>query len=68
LEALEVGRTRLGLRLTAPPALREELLEDGSGDCLDATLCLLQVAWGLRQPRWGWPADVDVLEGWILSA
>ncbi|MEY2617246.1 MAG: hypothetical protein RL522_248 [Pseudomonadota bacterium] len=45
-------------------------MEDASGDSLDAVLCMLQAAWAERQgaPRWGLPAQVDPLEGWILTA
>ena len=38
------------------------------GDRLDAVLCLVQAAWASTQPRFGLPADVDPLEGWIVSA
>jgi len=68
LDALTAGQGRPGLALRLDPALREALLADARGDALDATLCLLQVAWACRQPRWGWPAQVDPLEGWILTA
>jgi hypothetical protein len=66
--ALEQGRTRLGLRLKVSPAQHERLVEDASGDCLDAVLCLMQAAWASRQPGYGLPAHVDPLEGWIVSA
>jgi hypothetical protein len=68
VEALEQGRTRLGLRLKLTAAQRDALADDASGDALDAVLCLLQAGWASTQPRWGLPADVDVLEGWIVSA
>jgi len=68
VDALAEGRTRLGLRLQLRPEQRERLLDDGSGDALDAVLCLLQAAWSLGQPRFGLPAQVDPLEGWIVSA
>lgn len=68
VDALEQGRTRLGLRLQARSALRESLIADASGDRLDAVLCLVQAAWAAQQPGWGLPADVDRLEGWIVSA
>ena len=35
---------------------------------LDAVLCLMQAAWASRQPDHGLPANVDPLEGWIVSA
>lgn len=68
IEALEQGRTRLGLRLRLSHAQRDELVADASGDLLDAVLCLLQAAWCSTQPRHGMPADADALEGWIATA
>jgi hypothetical protein len=66
--ALELGRTRLALRLKLSPAQHESLVEDASGDRLDAVLCLMQAAWASDRPRHGLPAQVDPLEGWIVSA
>ncbi|MBV8500089.1 MAG: DUF429 domain-containing protein [Paucibacter sp.] len=68
LEALEQGRTRLGLRLKLSHAQRDELADDGSGDKLDAVLCLMQAAWADSRPAFGQPAKIDHLEGWIVSA
>ncbi len=68
LEALEQGRSRLGLRLRLSAAQRDGLADDAAGDALDAVLCLLQAGWAAGQPGWGLPATVDPLEGWILSA
>jgi hypothetical protein len=68
LDALEQGRTRLGLRAVLSHAQRDQLVDDPSGDCLDALLCLVQAAWASTQPRWGLPQGVDGLEGWIVSA
>ena len=68
VEALEQGRTRLGLRLKLTPALSGELVADASGDRLDAVLCLAQAAWASGKPRLGQPQAVDPLEGWITSA
>lgn len=65
--ALERGRCRLGLRLDVGADLRCCLIDDPRGDALDAVLCLMQVAWAETQPRWGWPDEVDGLEGWILG-
>ncbi len=72
LEALEQGRTRLGLRLKLTHAQRDALVADASGDRLDAVLCLLQAAWAWQQheaghARYGLPA-FDPLEGWIVTA
>lgn len=70
LQALEAGRTRLGLRLKLSHAQRDALADDGRGDALDAVLCLMQAAWAARQgaPRYGLPETIDPLEGWIVTA
>ena len=68
VDALEQGRTRLGLRLKLSHAQRDELVADASGDALDAVLCLLQAGWAAGQPGYGLPAAMDPLEGWIVSA
>lgn len=66
--ALTAGRTRLGLRLEIDRALRASLVDDAGGDRLDAVLCLLQAGWASGQAGFGLPADVDPLEGWIVTA
>jgi len=70
LTALEHGQTRLGLCLKLSHAQRDALVDDARGDALDAVLCLLQAAWAQQQgaPRYGLPANMDPLEGWIVSA
>ncbi len=68
VDALEQGRTRLGLRVVLTHAQREALVDDASGDSLDAVLCLMQATWASLQPGWGLPEEVDPLEGWIVSA
>lgn len=70
LTALEHGQTRLGLRLKLSHAQRDALVDDARGDALDAVLCLLQAAWAQQQgaPRYGLPANIDPLEGWVVSA
>ena len=73
VDALEQGRTRLGLRLKLSPAQRDHVLSDPQGDRLDAVLCLVQAAWGHAQreaghANWGLPERIDPVEGWILSA
>src|SRR5436190_7302528 len=47
VDALEQGRTRLGLRLRLTHAQRDDLVADASGDRLDAVLCMLQAAWAV---------------------
>ncbi|MBK1713593.1 DUF429 domain-containing protein [Rubrivivax gelatinosus] len=68
VDALEQGRTRLGLRLKLTHAQRDALVADASGDRLDAALCLLQAGWAALRPGAGLPAVVDPVEGWITTA
>jgi len=73
ITALEHGQTRLQIRLKLSHAQRDALVDDGSGDSLDAVLCLMQAAWAQLQHLngsacYGLPADLDPLEGWIVSA
>jgi hypothetical protein len=73
VHALEMGHNTLQLRVKLTHAQRDVLVDDGSGDALDAVLCLVQTAWGFQQhqlgvPRYGLPMDMDPLEGWIVSA
>lgn len=68
VDALEQGRSRLGLRLKLSHAQRDELVADATADRLDAVLCLMQAAWAAVQPGHGLPGTVDPLEGWIVSA
>ena len=72
LQALEVGQTRLGLRLKLTHAQHDTLVDDASGDSLDAVLCMVQAAWAQAQheagnAHYGLPA-CDPLEGWIVTA
>lgn len=70
ITALEHGQTRLHVRLKLSHAQREALVDDASGDSLDAVLCLLQAAWAEQQgaPGYGLPKTVDPLEGWIVTS
>jgi hypothetical protein len=72
LQALEVGQTRLSLRLKLTHAQHDTLVDDASGDSLDAVLCMVQAAWAQSQheagdAHYGLPA-CDPLEGWIVTA
>lgn len=55
--------------LLASPEQRRALEDDASGDLLDAALALLQAAAAARHgpPRFGLPAAIDALEGWIAG-
>lgn len=71
--ALELGQTRLNLHLKLSHAQRDALIDDASGDKLDAVLCMLQAAWALQQhtlgaANYGLPSGFDPLEGWIVTA
>jgi hypothetical protein len=73
VNALELGQTRLGLRLKLSHAQRDALTQDASGDSLDAALCLVQAAWAYQrhldgESCFGLPSTMDPLEGWIISA
>jgi len=72
LQALEVGETRLGLRLKLTHAQHDALVADASGDTLDAVLCMVQAAWAQIHHAnghacYGLPV-FDPLEGWIVTA
>ncbi|MDM0076791.1 DUF429 domain-containing protein [Variovorax sp. J2P1-59] len=73
VEAMEKGSARLGVRLVLNKSMRERLLTDAKGDCIDAALCLLQAAWAAARSAsvgtgYGLPAEIDPLEGWIVTA
>ena len=58
-----------GFTLKIPNQLVEVLIQDGSGDKLDALLCAIQAAWAFTQKdhNYGIPPEVDPLEGWIVD-
>ena len=70
ITALELGQTRLKLRLKLTHAQRDLLVDDAKGDALDAVLCLMQAAWAQQRgaPLYGLPTATDPLEGWIITA
>jgi hypothetical protein len=49
-------------------ALEKTLVDDGSGDSLDAAICAVQAAWAAGKPGYGLPADMPPGEGWIVTA
>jgi hypothetical protein len=69
VRALQAGKP-LGIRLDLERKLERELIEDGSGDLLDAAICAVQAAWGWtrRDANFGLPRDAQPGEGWILTA
>lgn len=58
-----------GLRVVLTPTAAELASNDPTGDHLDAVICALQAAWSWsqRDQNWGFPPDVDKLEGWIAD-
>jgi len=69
VRALKAGKPHgIGLKLTEP--VERRVLEDPSGDSLDAAVCALQASWGVQcgAPRYGLPEGVDSIEGWIVTA
>jgi hypothetical protein len=67
LEGIKAGRA-LDIRLSVDGSLEKDLLNDGSGDLLDAAICALQAAWAAPRPRFGLPQEAFCGEGWIVSA
>ena len=64
------ARSALGADAVRVKWPNDLVVDDASGDSLDAVLCLLQAAWACRQgtPWYGLPQDMDGLEGWIITA
>jgi hypothetical protein len=59
-----------GFTLRGPSALLRSLVDDATGDRLDAVLAAMQAAWcrKRRARNWGLPVSIDPLEGWIATA
>ncbi len=70
MRALRRDGGPLGLRLTGDPAVLAALVDDATGDRLDAVLAALQAAWCWRRRarNFGLPLRIDPLEGWIATA
>lgn len=58
------------LEIKTTKQLQQQLIEDGSGDALDAAICAGQAAaaWQLRSRNFGLPDNVAPCEGWIIGA
>jgi len=61
--------TDYGFSLQIAPGLTSALVDDPTGDQLDAVLAAVQAAWGYtrRHENYGVPEDVDPIEGWIVD-
>lgn len=70
VSALLGGQWRDGRPVRITPSIQQALIDDASGDSLDAVVCLVQAAWGLAQPDqcFGLAPGFDPLEGWIIGA
>jgi hypothetical protein len=69
LHALQAGKP-LGIQVAVHKALERQLLNDGSGDTLDALICAAQAAWSWlrRKSNFGLPSRLDPGEGWIVTS
>lgn len=70
LASLQQGGPHAPLRLHGPQELLALLVDDATGDALDAVLALVQAAsaWRCGPPHFGLPPGIDPVEGWILGA
>jgi hypothetical protein len=55
----------ISVRLTAKQ--KKLLIDDVKGDTLDALLAAIQTSWAFWQKDFGFPDEVDGLEGWIAD-
>ena len=64
------ARVRLvsSLSVKTTRKIKTRLVDDASGDSLDAVLCAIQAAACARRRNYGLPAKVPACEGWIISA
>lgn len=60
-------RTAYGFDIHLPNAIEAALVDDATGDKLDAVLCAVQAGWAQLQDNYGIPPDADPLEGWIID-
>ena len=69
IQAIKAGKPH-GIKVKLAESVEQRMLEDLSGDCIDAAICALQASWGQQcgAPRYGLPEDVDSIEGWIVTA
>ena len=67
LDALVAGKAGLDVQLDVSASLARRMIADGAGDLLDAAICGLQAAHASLRRGYGFPRDLDPLEGWIAS-
>lgn len=67
VQGLHPMRIVVDARLTDADLLAS-LVDEPMADRLDAVLCLVQAAWAwLRRPGFGYPTQIDPVEGWIAG-
>ena len=62
---LRYGKAGLSTKLKSSLALQNRMITDYKGDYLDAAICALQAAEVLKMRNFGFPKNLDTLEGWI---
>ncbi|MEO1993294.1 MAG: DUF429 domain-containing protein [Pirellulales bacterium] len=67
IDALIHGTAKLNARVSMSTSWQNKLLNDGSGDLLDAVICSLQAAHAAGEEHYGLPKALDPLEGWIAA-
>jgi hypothetical protein len=65
--AIASANSPAGLPTVVPARLKKQLIDDASGDSLDALLCALQAAAARNFPDYGLPSGIDPREGWIAG-
>lgn len=68
VRALEDGTHPLGITVKMKKSLRQQLVDDGTADLLDAVLCAVAAAWAALRPHYGMPLEMDPVEGWTAGA
>jgi hypothetical protein len=68
--ARRAAREEIVSKLPMKTSIRKQLIDDASGDSLDAAICAVQAAWGWRRRarNFGLPDRIESCEGWIVSA
>jgi Protein of unknown function (DUF429) len=64
------ARRKIVQQLPMQTMIQQQLIDDASGDSLDAVICAAQAAWGWQRRRrnFGLPGRIESCEGWIVSA
>ncbi len=60
-------RIKFGIDVEYARGLQQMMIDDSSGDALDATLCAIQAASACRRKAFGIPTTADPMEGWIVD-